>query len=137
MIEQYITKTRPNLDVPFFEDCDEGRDRSDAIIQLAIDHPELVTSRKTDLTPAAGLTWAATWTFVGYFEFTEFMQLAHNADPTLRTDRTKYIMRNGQELLIETQEYGNETRNVQLHITSAQIVRHDGSILLAADISNL
>jgi len=137
MILQYITKTRPTVDVPFFEDSEEGKTRSDAIIQLAADHPELVDSRVTDPIPATGLTWSGTWTFVGWIELKEFMQLAYNIDPTLRTVRAQYIMRNGQELLLETQELGTETRNVQLHVTSAQVVRYDGSILTAADISNL
>ena len=65
MILQYITKTRPTVDVPFFEDSEEGKTRSDAIIQLAIDHPELVVSRETDPIPATGLIFKATWTFSG------------------------------------------------------------------------
>jgi hypothetical protein len=137
MILQYITKTRPTVDVLFFEDSEEGKTRSDAIIQLAADHPELVNLRVTDPIPATGLTWSATWTFVGWPEFREFMQLAYDADTTLRTDRSKYIMKNGQEMLIETQEEGVAERNVQLHITPSQVVRYDGSILSAADISSL
>ena len=65
------------------------------------------------------------------------MQLAYDADLTLRTDRAKYTMQNGQEMLIEVQEFGTEQRTVSVHITPAQVVRYDGSILSAADISNL
>jgi hypothetical protein len=137
MILQYFTKTRPTLDVPFFEDSEEGKARADAIIQLAIDHPELVNSRESDPIPATGLIFKATWTFEGWTEFREFMRLAYEADTTLRLARTKYIMENGHEMLVETEEFGIEERNVQLHITSAQVVRYDGSILSAADISSL
>ena len=137
MIEQYITKTRPNLDVPFFEDCDEGRDRSDAIIQLAIDHPELVTSRDSMARPATELVWTATWTFAGFPEFAKFMQLAYTTDPTLRVDRTKYIMKNGQEMLIETQGPESEERVVQIHVTPSEAVRYDGVTMTAAEAQNL
>ena len=137
MVEQYITKTRPNLDVPFFEDSDEGRSRSDAIIQLALDHPELVTSRETMPRPATDLVWTGTWTFPGWPEFMEFMQLTYDADTTLRTDRAKYVMRNGQEMLVETQENGFGERNVQLHITPSQFVRYDGTIRTAGEIASL
>jgi len=137
MILQLFTKTRPTLDVPFFEDSEEGKTRADAIIQLAVDHPELVVSRESDPIPATGLSFKATWTFVGWPEFREFMQLAYDADTTLRTDRAKYVMRNGQEMLVETQEEGVAERNVQLHITSSQVVRYDGSILSAADVQSL
>ena len=137
MILQFFTKTRPTLDIPFFEDSEEGKARADAIIQLAVDHPELVVSRESDPIPATGLSFKATWTFVGYAEFKEFMQLAYDADTTLRITRSKYIMRNGQEMLVETQEFGKEERHVQAHITSSQVVRYDGSILSAADISSL
>ena len=137
MILQYITKTRPTVDVPFFEDSEEGKTRSDAIIQLAIDHPELVVSRETDPIPATGLIFKATWTFSGWPAFREFMQLAYDADLTLRTDRAKYTMQNGQEMLIEVQEFGTEQRTVSVHITPEQVVRYDGSILSAAAISNL
>ena len=65
------------------------------------------------------------------------MQLAYDADTTLRIARSKYIMRNGQEMLVETQEEGAAERNVQLHITSSQVVRYDGSILSAADVQSL
>lgn len=137
MILQFFTKTRPTLDVPFFEDSEEGKARADAIIQLAIAHPELVVSRESDPIPATGLIFEATWTFVGWPQFREFMQLAYAADTTLRTDRAKYVMRNGQEMLVETQEFGNEERTVQLHITSDQVVRYNNNTLSAADISNL
>jgi hypothetical protein len=137
MILQFFTKTRPTLDVPFFEDSEEGKARADAIIKLAADHPELVVSRVTDTIPATGLTWSGTWTFVGWPELIEFLKLAYNADTALRTDRAKYVMRNGQEMLVETQEFGKEERKVQLHITSSQVVRHDGSTLSSFDISSL
>lgn len=137
MILQYITKTRPTVDVPFFEDSEEGKARSDAIIQLAVDHPELVVSRETDPIPATGLIFKATWTYPGWPEFREFMQLTYDSDLRLRTDRAKYIMQNDQEMLVEVQELGTEQRTVSIHITPAQVVRYDGSILTAADISNL
>ena len=134
---QFFTKTRPTLDVPFFEDSEEGKARADAIIQLAIDHPELVTSRETDPTPAAGLTWSGTWTFAGFPELTEFMQLAYTTDPTLRADRTKYIMKNGQEMLVETYSPDTEERVVQIHITPSEAVRYDGVTMSAADVQSL
>jgi hypothetical protein len=137
MILQHFTKTRPSLDVPFFEDSTEGKSRSDAIIQLAIDHPELVVSRETDPTPATELTWSGTWTFPGWTEFKAFMQLSHDADTTLRADRAKYIMRNGQEMLVESQDAESTQRNVQVHITSNRVLRHDGSVMTTSDISSL
>ena len=134
---QFFTKTRPTVDVPFFEDSEEGKARADAIIQLAIEHPELVTSRETDPTPAAGLTWSGTWTFAGFSELTEFMQLAYTTDPTLRVDRTKYIMKNGQEMLVETQVPGSEERVLQIHVTPSEAVRYDGVTMTAAEAQNL
>ena len=67
MVLQFFTKTRPNLDVPFFEDSLEGKPRADAIIQLALDHPELVIDRTTMPLPATELTWTGTWTFCKEF----------------------------------------------------------------------
>ena len=137
MILQFFTKTRPTLDVPFFEDSEEGKARADAITQLAIDHPELVVSRETDPSPATGLSFKATWTFVGWPEFREFMQLAYNSDTTLRTVRAKYVMQNDQEMLVEVQELGKEERTVQVHITPSQVVRYNNSTLSASDILSL
>ena len=137
MILQHIKKIRPTVDVPFFEDSEVGKTRADAIIQLALDHPELVIGRETMPVPATELTWEGTWTFVGWDEFRQFMQLAYDADTTLRIDRSKYIMQHGHEMLIETEEHGTNYRNLQAHITSAQVVRYDGSVLSAADIASL
>lgn len=134
---QFFTKTRPTLDVPFFEDSEEGKARADAIIQLAIDHPELVTSRDSMARPATELVWTATWTFAGFPELKEFMQLAYTTDPTLRADRTKYIMKNGQEMLVETYSPDTEERVVQIHITPSEAVRYDGVTMSAADVQSL
>ena len=134
---QFFTKTRPTVDVPFFEDSEEGKARTDAIIQLSIDHPELVVSRVTDPIPATGLIFKATWTFSGWPAFREFMQLAYTTDPTLRADRTKYIMKNGQEMLVETYSPGTEERVVQIHITPSEVVRYDGVTMSAADVQSL
>ena len=134
---QFFTKTRPTLDVPFFEDSEEGKARADAIIQLAIDHPELVTSRDSMARPATELVWRATWTFAGFPELKEFMQLAYTTDPTLRADRTKYIMKNGQEMLVETYSPDTEERVVQIHITPSEAVRYDGVTMSAADVQSL
>jgi hypothetical protein len=126
MILQFFTKTRPTLDVPFFEDSAIGKSRSDAIIQLALDHPELVSSRETDLTPATELVWEGVWTFRGWPEFKEFMQLSYDLDMTLRSDRVKYIVDNQQEMLVETQDCtGGLTpeRQLQVHVTSTSITR--------------
>jgi len=134
---QYFTKTRPTLDVPFFEDSEEGRARADAIIQLAVDHPELVISRETSPIPATELTWTGTWTFAGFPELAEFMQLSYSADPTLRSDRTKYIMKNGQEMLVETYSPETEERVVQIHITPSEFVRYDGLTMSSTDAQSL
>jgi hypothetical protein len=137
MILQHIKKIRPNLDVPFFEDSAEGKARADAIIQLALNHPELVIGRETMPIPATELTWEGTWTFAGLDEFKNFMQLAYDADPTLRNVRAKYIIQHGHEMLIETEEPGVNYRDVQVHITPIQAVRYDGTVISAADIQNL
>ena len=134
---QFFRKTSPTLDVPFFEDSEEGKARADAIIQLAIDHPELVTSRDSMARPATELVWTATWTFAGFPELKEFMQLAYTTDPTLRADRTKYIMKNGQEMLVETYSPDTEERVVQIHITPSEAVRYDGVTMSAADVQSL
>ena len=134
---QFFTKTRPTLDVPFFEDSEEGKARADAIIQLAIDHHELVTPRDSMARPATELVWTATWTFAGFPELKEFMQLAYTTDPTLRADRTKYIMKNGQEMLVETYSPDTEERVVQIHITPSEAVRYDGVTMSAADVQSL
>ena len=128
MIFQFITKTRPSLDVPFFEDSEEGKSRSDAIIQLAVDNPELVISREADPRPATELTWSGVWKYAGWEEFKTFMQLSYDADTELRVDRTKYIIRTGQEMLIETQQEGATERVVQVHITPQAITRYDNAI---------
>ena len=127
MVEQYITKTRPNLDVPFFEDCDEGRDRSDAIIQLSIDHPELVTSRDSMARPATELVWTATWTFAGLEEYNTFLQLAYNYDTTLRIDRTRYYMTNEHTLLIE-HKILNTDRVTLVNVTPTGVTDIDGNV---------
>ena len=128
MIFQFITKTRPSLDVPFFEDSEEGKSRSDAIIQLAVDNPGLVISREADPRPATELTWSGVWQYAGWEEFKTFMQLSYDADTELRVDRTKYIIRTGQEMLIETQQEGATERVVQVHITPQSISRYDSAI---------
>jgi hypothetical protein len=128
MVEQFMTKTRPNLDVPFFEDSDEGRARSDAIIQLASDHPEPVLSRESMQRPATDLVWTATWTFVGIEEYRTFLQLAYDYDTALRLDRAKYYMNNGHSLLVEHKIEGVPDRTVLINITPANITTMDGSV---------
>jgi len=117
MVIQFLTKTRPNLDVPFFEDSSEGNARSDAIVQLALDHPELCIDRTVMPIPATELTWTGTWTFAGPEEYKQFIELAHNSDLNLRRDRAKYYMKNMHELLIEYQGDGMGSRALQVHIT--------------------
>jgi hypothetical protein len=129
MILQFFTKTRPTLDVPFFEDSEEGKTRADAIIQLALDNPELVILREADPIPAIGLTWSGMWKYAGWEEFKRFMQLSYDADTELRADRAKYIVRNGQEMLIETQQEGATERVVQVHITPQAITRYDNATI--------
>jgi hypothetical protein len=116
MVLQFFTKHRPNLDIPFFEDSDEGKARSDAIIQLASDHPELCLGRDTSPIPATELTWTATWTFAGLDEFNQFIVLAQEADVTLRVDRARYYIRNGHTLVIEHQNEGDSERSLDINI---------------------
>jgi hypothetical protein len=127
MVIQFLTKTRPNLDVPFFEDSSEGKARADAIIQLALDHPELCVDRTTDPIPATELSWSGTWTFAGPEEFKQFMSLAHDADPTLRSDRARYYMTNMHELLVEYQGDGMDQRELQVHIHPEVVKRWDNT----------
>ena len=116
MLLQFFTKHRPNLDVPFFEDSEEGKARSDAIIQLANKHAELCLGRDTSPIPATELTWTATWTFAGVPEYTQFMILAYESDITLRVDRARYYMRNGHTLIIEYQNEGDAERSLTVNI---------------------
>jgi hypothetical protein len=122
MVEQFITKTRPNLDVPFFEDSWEGKARSDAIIQLALDHPELVISRETMAIPATELVWTGTWTFAGIEEYSTFLQLAYNQDTTLRIDRSRYYMNNGHSMLIEFKTEDMDEPVLQVNIAPTGII---------------
>jgi len=116
MLLQFFTKHRPNLDIPFFEDSEEGKARADAIIQLANDHPELCLGRDTMPLPATTLTWTAVWTFAGLDEFRQFMILAYESDTSLRYDRARYYMNNGHSLIIEYQNEGMEERALTIHI---------------------
>ena len=116
MVLQFFTKHRPTLDVPFFEDSDEGKARADAIIQLANDHPELCLGRDAMPQPATELTWTATWTFAGPAELIQFNLLAQESDVTLRVDRARYYMRNGQTLIIEYQNEGDAERSLTVNI---------------------
>jgi hypothetical protein len=129
MVEQFMTKTRPNLDVPFFEDSDEGRARSDAIIQLAADHPELLISRESMQRPATDLVWTATWIFADIEAYRTFLQLAHDYDTALRLDRAKYYMNNGHSLLVEHKIEGVPDRTVLVNITPTSITKIDGSVI--------
>ena len=116
MLLQFFTKHRPNLDVPFFEDSDEGKARADAIIQLANDHPELCLGRDSLPQPATTLTWTSTWTFAGRDEFNQFMVLAQDSDVSLRVDRARYYIRNGHSLIIEYQNEGDTERSLNVSI---------------------
>lgn len=116
MVLQFFTKHRPNLDVPFFEDSDEGKARADAIIQLANEHPELCLGRDAMPQPATELTWTATWTFAGFPEFNQFMTLAQELDVSLRVDRARYYIRNKHTLIIEHQNEGDAERSLNVSI---------------------
>jgi hypothetical protein len=116
MVLQFFTKHRPNLDVPFFEDSDEGKARADAIIQLANEHPELCLGRDAMPQPATELTWTATWTFAGFPEFNQFMALAQELDVSLRVDRARYYIRNKHTLIIEHQNEGDAERSLNVSI---------------------
>jgi hypothetical protein len=127
MVLQFFTKTRPNVDVPFFEDSLEGKPRADAIIQLASDHPELVIDRTTMPIPATELTWTGTWTFAGPDEFRQFMILAHESDTTLKADRARYYMTNMHELLVEYQGEEMVQRELQVRIHPTLITKWDNT----------
>ena len=116
MVLQFFTKHRPNLDVPFFEDSDEGKARADAIIQLANEHPELCLGRDAMPQPATELTWTATWTFAGFPEFNQFMALAQELDVSLKVDRARYYIRNKHTLIIEHQNEGDAERSLNVSI---------------------
>jgi hypothetical protein len=127
MVLQFFTKQRPNLDVPFWEDSEEGKARADAISQLANDHPELCLGRDTMPSPAVDLTWTATRTFPDVAEFRQFLSLAYTLDPDLRADRARYYMKHGHTLHIEYQGEGMEERVTTVHISSDGIRRPDGA----------
>ena len=116
LLKPSVISALVNLDVPFFEDSDEGKARADAIIQLANQHAELCLGRDAMPQPATELTYTATWTFAGVPEYTQFMILAYESDITLRVDRARYYMRNGHTLIIEYQNEGDAERSLTVNI---------------------
>lgn len=129
MLEQFITKRRLNLDHPFFEDTEEGKHRSDAIIELAKLKTNLFVKYEAMPTPATDTLWTSTWTFKGDDEFRALMQIIYHADPALRLDRARYYIEKGHYLLIETKSATSPQRELQLEITPEGVTRRrDGLI---------
>jgi hypothetical protein len=116
-LKQFYTKTRPDTSVPFFEDAPEYLERTEAVLKLIEDHPELVIGRETDPGPATGLVWTGNWTYPGVEEFREFSELINEIDAWYRSDRIAYYQLHNHEMLIEYQLDGMEERGLISRIT--------------------
>lgn len=111
-LKQFYTKTRPDTSVPFFEDSPDHLERTQAVLKLIEDHPELVTDRVTDPIPATGLVFTATWTYPGVEEFRELSDLINELDSWYRSDRIAYYQLHNHEMLIEYQLDGMDERGL-------------------------
>lgn len=120
-LKQFYTKTRQDTSIPFFEDAPEYLARTQAVLTLIEDHPELVLERVTDTIPATGLVFTAVWTYPGIEEFRELSGLIDQLDATYRNDRVAYYHLHGHEMLVEYQFDGMEERGLISRISATNL----------------
>lgn len=111
MFKQYFTCTRPDVSIPFWEESPEGVPLSNAIDELRLSRPDLVTNYSCSEWHEDDTTFTSEWTFADVEAFNEFRRLVTLIDPNLRRKRGMYYTANSHVLLVEY-EVNNTGRNL-------------------------
>ena len=112
---QYITCTRPDTSVPFFEQTGDGKVRLERVWESIIEnYPDLITrdmpiGMNDDLNI---LTFTSTYTYSDFGAWQTIREMMTFSDPTFKEDRFNYYAAAGHTIKMEYQDETMENRDL-------------------------
>jgi hypothetical protein len=116
---QYVTCTRPDASIPFFEQTGDGSVRASVQRDIADSLPDLVT-RSCPVTMEEDpdiLTFTSTFTYTDFGAWAALREMMASTDPTFKEDRVAYYSSVGHTFKIEYLDEGMEDRELLVHVT--------------------
>jgi hypothetical protein len=128
----FFTMSRPDANIPFWEQTGDGRVRTLATIEISDNNPDLMTRVipiPLDDNPDL-LVYESTYIFEDFSSWNIFRDMINQLDPTFRDDRITYYQANGHSLKIEYQDDSMDEKEVTQLVTAEKTTFHrlDGVI---------